>query len=151
LLRIDVNPICEVSLLPLLLILFIAVPLVEIYILIQVGHSVGALSTILLCVLTAAIGAGLIRLQGLTTLMRARRTMDQGMAPAMEMLEGVALAAAGLMLLTPGFRHRRDRLSVAAAAPATTGHSPGLVANECAVPPDRTAAEFIPQGSSQGY
>ncbi len=88
---------------PLLLILFIAVPLVEIYILIQVGHSVGALSTILLCVLTAAIGAGLIRLQGLTTLMRARRTMDQGMAPAMEMLEGVALAAAGLMLLTPGF------------------------------------------------
>ena len=88
---------------PFLLLLFVGVPLIELYILIQVGQSLGALSTILLCVVTAVLGAGLIRLQGLTTLMRARRTMDQGMAPAMEMLEGVALAAAGLMLLTPGF------------------------------------------------
>ncbi|MDQ2068885.1 FxsA family protein [Natronospira bacteriovora] len=86
-----------------LLLLFVGVPLFELYILIQVGQSLGALPTILLCVLTAVLGAGLIRLQGLGTLMRARRNMEQGMAPALEMLEGVALALAGLLLLTPGF------------------------------------------------
>lgn len=88
---------------PLLFLLFVGVPLVELYILIQVGQVVGALATIALCILTAALGAGLIRLQGLQTLMRARRNLDQGMAPAMEMLEGVALAVAGGLLLTPGF------------------------------------------------
>ncbi|MCP1726364.1 UPF0716 protein FxsA [Natronospira proteinivora] len=88
---------------PFLLLLFFGVPLVELYILIQVGQSIGALSTILLCILTAVAGATLIRMQGLSTLMRARRNLDQGMAPAMEMLEGVALAIAGGLLLTPGF------------------------------------------------
>lgn len=88
---------------PILFLLFVGVPLIELYILIQVGQEVGALATIALCVLTAALGAGLIRLQGLQTLMRARQNIDQGMAPAMEMLEGVALALAGGMLLTPGF------------------------------------------------
>lgn len=88
---------------PFLFLLFVGVPLIELYILIQVGQVVGALATIALCILTAALGAGLIRLQGLQTLMRARQNLDQGMAPAMEMLEGVALAAAGALLLTPGF------------------------------------------------
>jgi len=88
---------------PLLFLLFVGVPLVELYILIQVGQSIGALSTILLCILTAVAGATLIRMQGLSTLMRARRNLDQGMAPAMEMLEGVTLAIAGGLLLTPGF------------------------------------------------
>ncbi|MEA5444613.1 FxsA family protein [Gammaproteobacteria bacterium AB-CW1] len=86
-----------------LLLLFVGVPLLELYLLIQVGQSIGALSTIGLCILTAVIGAALIRLQGIQTLSRARQNLNRGMAPAMEMLEGLALMMAGAMLLTPGF------------------------------------------------
>lgn len=85
------------------LLIFVGVPLIELYILIQVGTVIGALSTILLCVLTAVLGAGLIRIQGLQTMMRARRNLERGEAPALEMFEGVGLALAGVMLLTPGF------------------------------------------------
>lgn len=89
-----------------LLILFsllVVVPLVEIYILIAVGSNIGALSTIALCLLTAAIGAALLQRQGLNTMQRARDNLDRGKLPAMELLEGIALAVGGFLLLTPGF------------------------------------------------
>ncbi|MFV8836629.1 FxsA family protein [Aquisalimonas sp.] len=88
---------------PALLLLLIIVPLVEIFILIEVGKVVGALSTIGLCVLTAVIGGLLLRQQGMETLRRARTNMDRGTVPAVEMFEGMALAVGGVMLLTPGF------------------------------------------------
>ena len=86
-----------------LFVVFLTVPLVEIYLLIQVGGIIGALPTIFLVVFTAVLGALLLRHQGLATLMRAREQMEQGVLPAMPMLEGMALLAAGLLLLTPGF------------------------------------------------
>jgi UPF0716 protein FxsA len=82
---------------------FIAVPLVELYVLIQVGSVIGALPTISLCVLSAVAGAALIRHQGLVTLMRVRTSLDRGELPAVELVEGVLLLIAGAMLLTPGF------------------------------------------------
>lgn len=88
---------------PALLLIFIVVPLVEIYILIEVGGVIGALPTVLACVATAVIGGGLLRYQGFQTLRRAQRNMDRGQLPAMEMFEGVALAIGGALLLTPGF------------------------------------------------
>lgn len=88
---------------PALLLLLIIIPLVEIFILIEVGKVVGALSTIGLCVLTAVIGGVLLRQQGLETLRRARVNIDRGTVPAVEMFEGMALAVGGVMLLTPGF------------------------------------------------
>jgi len=88
---------------PVFLVLFLAVPLVEIYLLIEVGQVIGALPTIGLCVLTAAIGGALLRQQGLDTLARARRNLDQGHVPALELFEAVALAVGGALLLTPGF------------------------------------------------
>lgn len=88
---------------PVLLVLFVVVPLVEIYLLIEVGQVIGALPTIGLCVLTAAIGGALLRQQGLDTLARARRNLDQGHVPALELFEAVALAIGGALLLTPGF------------------------------------------------
>lgn len=88
---------------PALLLLLIIVPLVEIFILIEVGKVVGALSTIGLCVLTAVIGAALLRQQGVATLQRARVNLDRGTVPAVELFEGLALAVGGVMLLTPGF------------------------------------------------
>lgn len=87
----------------LLFALFIAVPLVEIYVLIQVGSIIGAGWTILAVVGTAVLGAVLVRAQGLATLMRGRAQMAAGEVPAVEILEGVALIAAGALLMTPGF------------------------------------------------
>lgn len=86
-----------------LFLLFLTVPLVEIYFLIQVGQEIGALSTVLLCILTAAIGTILLRIQGMLTLLRARDKLGRGEIPADNLLEGLILLIAGVMLLTPGF------------------------------------------------
>ena len=86
-----------------LFILFLLVPLIEIYFLIQVGEEVGAGWTIFLVLATAFIGAGLLRMQGLSTMQRAQVSIIQGQLPALAMLEGVALLISGGLLLTPGF------------------------------------------------
>ena len=86
-----------------LFLLFLLVPLIEIYFLIQVGSVIGAIPTIALVVFTGLLGAMLLRFQGLATLQRTRMTMAQGQLPAMEMMEGVLLLFSGALLLTPGF------------------------------------------------
>jgi UPF0716 protein FxsA len=88
---------------PVLLLLFLLVPLLEIYLLIVVGGIIGALPTVALVVLTAVIGAALARHQGLATLQRVQATLARGEAPAIEMLEGALLLVGALLLLTPGF------------------------------------------------
>lgn len=84
-------------------ILFIAIPLVELYFILVVGDIIGAFWTVILVLLTAIIGVNLLRIQGMSTLARAQRNMAQGAIPALEMMEGVALAIAGVLLITPGF------------------------------------------------
>lgn len=86
-----------------LLLLFFAVPLIEIYLLIKVGGVLGALPTVALVVFTAVLGAWLMRVQGLSTLNRVRTMLMSGKVPAIEALEGVALLIGGALLLTPGF------------------------------------------------
>jgi len=88
---------------PIFTILFLVIPIVEIYILLEVGSIIGAFPTIILVVLTAVIGAGLLRQQGLSTLARLQQNMGQGKLPAQEMIEGVLLAVGGALLMTPGF------------------------------------------------
>ena len=85
------------------LLVFVLTPLIEMYILIEVGGIIGAWPTIGLVVLTAVIGVGLIRAQGFATLMRAMARLNAGELPATEMVEGVMLALAGALMLTPGF------------------------------------------------
>lgn len=91
--------------LPLLvfLLLFVGIPLIELYFLIQVGSEIGALPTIGLTILTALIGGFLVRLQGFAVLMRVRHAADRGEVPALEMLDAALLLVAGLVLLLPGF------------------------------------------------
>ncbi len=84
-------------------VLFLVIPIIEVYLLIEVGGLIGAGWTILLVVLTAVIGVNLLRQQGLSTLMRANQVMSQGQIPAMEMMEGLFLAVGGALLITPGF------------------------------------------------
>ncbi len=86
-----------------LFLIFIVVPIVEISILIQVGEQLGVVTTVALVILTAAIGASLVRSQGLQTLMAAQQKIQQGQQPAQEVVEGVMLAIAGVLLVTPGF------------------------------------------------
>lgn len=88
---------------PVFAVIFLLVPLIEIYILIQVGQVIGALWTVFFVVLTAVIGVQLLKSQGLSTLSRAQTKMNQGEMPALELMEGLALVVAGAFLLTPGF------------------------------------------------
>jgi len=88
---------------PVLALIFLIVPIVEIYVLIQVGQVIGALWTVLFVVLTAVIGVQLLRMQGIATLARAQQRMQSGQMPAEELLEGIGLVVAGAFLLTPGF------------------------------------------------
>lgn len=104
---------------PLLVFLFLAVPLLEIYLFIQVGGWIGVWPTIGLVVLTAIVGTFLLRWQGLVTLARVRRSVDAGQIPAREMLEGVFLVFGGALLLTPGFF--TDAVGLACLLPAARG------------------------------
>ncbi|WAK01831.1 FxsA family protein [Methylobacter sp. YRD-M1] len=85
------------------LLFFLIVPFVEIYLLLQVGSAIGAIPTIFLVVLTAVLGAGLLKQQGLATLQRFQASLAQGTIPAYEMIEGPILLVGGALLLTPGF------------------------------------------------
>ena len=86
-----------------LFIFFIIVPLVEMSVLFAVSDQIGGLATLSLVVLTAVIGVQILKQQGLATLSRANQRMAAGELPAQEILEGMMLAGAGALLLTPGF------------------------------------------------
>ena len=83
--------------------LFFAVPIIEMYLLITVAGYIDALPTIGLVMLTAVIGVSLLKHQGLETLTRGIQTIRAGELPVQEMAEGLLLAVAGALLITPGF------------------------------------------------
>ncbi len=86
-----------------LLLAFIATPIVEIAIFIEAGERFGLWPTLGAVILTAFIGTGLLRWQGLTTWMRATESLQRGVFPVNEVFTGLCLVAAGALLLTPGF------------------------------------------------
>ncbi|EXJ12740.1 MULTISPECIES: FxsA family protein [Nitrincola] len=83
--------------------LFIIVPIIEITLLINVGQMIGIMYTIGLVLLSAFIGVNMLRVQSLSTLMKAQERVNQGEIPGKEMAEGVVLAVGGALLVTPGF------------------------------------------------
>lgn len=86
-----------------LLLAFIVVPLVEMMLLFEVSDQIGGFTTLLLVVLTAVVGIQILKQQGFSTLLRANARLESGEIPAQEIVEGMMLAAAGALLLTPGF------------------------------------------------
>ncbi|MEK7989497.1 MAG: FxsA family protein [Thiotrichaceae bacterium] len=86
-----------------LLLLFILVPVIEIYFFILVGGAIGIFPTLLFIVVTAIIGSKLLQTQGTLTLQRAQLMMQQGQVPAEPLLEGILIIASGFLLITPGF------------------------------------------------
>lgn len=88
---------------PVLLFLFIVVPIVEIALFVQVGGFFGLWPTLALVLVTAIVGASLVRSQGIATLMSVQSRLQKGELPAQQIVEGVMLAVSGVLLLTPGF------------------------------------------------
>ena len=82
---------------------FSIIPVVEIYLLIQIGTIFGALTSIALVIVTGFLGAYLARIQGLRTLFRIQESLREGRMPSGELLDALLIGVAGLVLLTPGF------------------------------------------------
>ena len=85
------------------LILIILIPLVEIYLFIKIGSSIGAFNTISLILITAIIGVYYARYEGLNTLKSAISQIVTNKLPIYEIISGAALAVASLLLILPGF------------------------------------------------
>ena len=86
-----------------LALLFLVVPFVELFLLIQVGQTVGALSTIAVLIVISVVGAWLVKREGMNTLRRAQQQVRNGAVPGTELVDGVLILFAGALLLTPGF------------------------------------------------
>ncbi len=82
--------------------LFVVLPLAELWLLIRVGAAIGALAVVAWVVAAAALGVAVIQRQGFHTLTRVRARLARGEAPAEELLDGMLLALAGLLLVVPG-------------------------------------------------
>lgn len=83
--------------------LFLVFPLLELFVLIRVGSSVGALTTLMLVLAGGVFGVLCIRLAGFTTALKVRQRMAQGELPNTEMLNGLLMVVAGGLLFLPGF------------------------------------------------
>jgi UPF0716 protein FxsA len=86
-----------------LALLFLVVPFIELFVLIQVGQAIGALPTIALLLVVSLVGAWLVKREGLGVIRRARQEVERGRVPGRELVDGVLILFAGALMLTPGF------------------------------------------------
>ena len=89
--------------LPVLLVLFVLVPIVELAVIIQVGQALGVLETLLLMVVVSVAGAWLVKREGIGGWRRAQQQLETGVVPGLELVDGALIMLAGALLLTPGF------------------------------------------------
>ena len=86
-----------------LLVLFLVVPFVELYVIIQVGHVLGVVPTIALLVVISLLGASLCKREGLAVIRRIQEQLAERRLPGVALLDGALVLLAGALLLTPGF------------------------------------------------
>ena len=86
-----------------LLLLIIGIPLIEIYLFIEIGSQIGAFNTISLIIITAVVGVIYARYEGLNTLKSGFDQLRRNEPPTFEMLSGAAIAFAAILLIIPGF------------------------------------------------
>ncbi|RMI09632.1 MAG: membrane protein FxsA [Calditrichaeota bacterium] len=86
-----------------LFLLFTLVPIVELYVLIEVGSKIGALNTVLIILVTAITGAYMARTQGVQVIYQIQEALNAGRIPGRELLHGLFILLGGATLLTPGF------------------------------------------------
>jgi UPF0716 protein FxsA len=87
----------------LLVLLFLVVPIVELYVIVQVAQGVGVGETILLLIVVSLAGAWLVKRQGLAVWQQFNQTINQGQIPHREIVDGALVLFAGALMLTPGF------------------------------------------------
>ncbi len=113
---------------PVLVVLFIAVPILELFLIIQVGQAIGVLPTIALLIADSILGSVLMRSQGRAAWRRFNAAIAEGRVPGREVIDGALIIFGGALLLTPGFftdvfglilllPHPRDRAPDAHAQP----------------------------------
>jgi len=100
-----------------LLLLFTCIPLVELYLLLQIGSIIGAVNTILLVIITGVLGACLAQQEGIRTLERIRTLMARGEMPGEPLIDAFLILVAGFVLITPGIL--TDLLGFLMLVPAT--------------------------------
>jgi len=86
-----------------LFLLFLIVPVIEIYLLIKVGSLIGGLATVATLLLVSLLGAYLVRSQGFRIIASIREELSRGRLPAAQMLDGALVFVGGVLLMTPGF------------------------------------------------
>jgi UPF0716 protein FxsA len=86
-----------------LFLLFITVPLIELFLFLVIGQKIGILPTFAIILLTGVLGAGLARSQGLKVLAKYQQSIAQGKLPHEAVIDGLLILIAGALLLTPGF------------------------------------------------
>ena len=86
-----------------LALLFLVVPFVELFVLIQVGQAIGTIPTIGLLVVVSIVGAWLVKKEGLGVVRRAQEQVRRGQVPGRELVDGVLILFAGALMVTPGF------------------------------------------------
>jgi UPF0716 protein FxsA len=89
--------------LAILVALFVIIPIVEIYVIIQVGQAIGAVPTLLLLVIESLIGAWLVKREGRRAWQALRETLETGQLPGRELADAALILIGGTLLLTPGF------------------------------------------------
>ncbi len=85
-----------------LFLLFTCIPLVELYLLLQIGSVIGAVNTFLLVIITGVLGAYLAQQEGIRTLERIRTLMARGEMPGEPLIDALLILVAGFVLITPG-------------------------------------------------
>ncbi|MFL6207033.1 MAG: FxsA family protein [Acidimicrobiales bacterium] len=86
-----------------LAVVFLLVPIVEIYVMLQVAHTIGVPETILLLIAVSVAGAWLAKMAGLGVLNRLQRTVRAGKVPSAELVDGALVLFAAALMLAPGF------------------------------------------------
>lgn len=97
--------------------LVVVAPLVELYVIVQVGQNIGLLPTIALLIAVSAVGTSLIKREGIKVYREFVAAIQRGEEPAEQMVHGVCLLAAGVFMLAPGFMS--DAVSIALLVPPT--------------------------------
>jgi UPF0716 protein FxsA len=87
----------------LLVLIFIVVPIAELYVIIRVGEAIGVVPTLLLLVADAVLGSMLLRHQGRAAWVRFNRALAENRLPHREVFDGVLIIFGGALLMTPGF------------------------------------------------
>lgn len=86
-----------------LILLLVSVPLLELYVIVQVAGGLGVGQTILLLLVVSVVGAWMVRRSGLGVLHQIRNRLERGELPGNELVDGVLILVAGALMLTPGF------------------------------------------------